>query len=90
MRCPYTEYSGYTSGTEAKYAFMELQDVAASIHTHAKGMAEPLSDEDLQGMVEWVKMRLERWDEPTSRYDAAVKELCLAALEERILTIAKP
>jgi len=68
----------------------QLQGLADSLHGHVTGISDSLQPEDLKNTVEELLHRISHWRPSSSprveRYDNAVKELCLASLEEYNLT----
>ena len=65
--------------------YLELPEIAVMFHTYATRVGDHPTREDLMNAeraVEWVEYRLAIWEDPTTPYDAAVKAMCVAALEE--------
>lgn len=60
----------------------KLMDLASNVHMTLNGSLAGFSKDQIIFFAEFLKARLQDWQDPTSDYDEAVRAVCRVTLKE--------
>jgi hypothetical protein len=77
---PYGVMYGFPS--EDEMFCIGLYELCLSMIMAASGSADGMTDDEFSHRIGYLRKRLESWKEPTSKWDAAVRDMVRAALSQ--------